>query len=258
MHYPFKVGQHNPNTFLIRTYVGGELVGTIDEIDHPLLWIVPFAGFTLVGILSLVNAFLKFLPPGANYYIMLISCALLGAAVSGFITELIKGRGQYVYISMGAALLVGAITFLAGYGFFKSNLIVGTSEATVPFFSELISNVTLTLLPGVFTGALVGGGIGIIPDETPVEPIEPLVDTVVVSPDKRTGYEKVCRRCSQLMPFDSLFCSQCGGTLKKRRTNQIKYCRFCGNKLYFLGEHCPDCGKEINIISRPKVFVSDQ
>lgn len=219
---------------------------------------VPFAGFTLVGILSLVNAFLKFLPAGANYYIMLISCALLGAAVSGFITELIKGRGQYVYISMGAALLVGAITFLAGYGFFKSNLIIGTSEATVPLFSELISNVTLTLLPGVFTGALVGGGIGIIPDETLVEPIEPLVDTVVVSPDKRTGYEKVCRRCSQLMPFDSLFCSQCGGTLKKRRTNQIKYCRFCGNKLYFLGEHCPDCGKEINIVSRPKVFVSDQ
>jgi hypothetical protein len=233
-------------------------VGTIDEIDHPLLWMVPFAGFTLVGILSLVNAFLKFLPAGANYYIMLISCALLGAAVSGFITELIKGRGQYVYISMGAALLVGAITFLAGYGFFKSNLIIGTSEATVPLFSELISNVTLTLLPGVFTGALVGGGIGIIPDETLVEPIEPLVDTVVVSPDKRTGYEKVCRRCSQLMPFDSLFCSQCGGTLKKRRTNQIKYCRFCGNKLYFLGEHCPDCGKEINIVSRPKVFVSDQ
>jgi hypothetical protein len=219
---------------------------------------VPFAGFTLVGILSLVNAFLKFLPAGANYYIMLISCALLGAAVSGFITELIKGRGQYVYISMGAALLVGAITFLAGYGFFKSNLIIGTSEATVPLFSELISNVTLTLLPGVFTGALVGGGIGIIPDETLVEPIEPLVDTVVVSPDKRTGYEKVCRRCSQLMPFDSLFCSQCGGTLKKRRTNQIKYCRFCGNKLFFLGEHCPDCGKEINIVSRPKVFVSDQ
>ncbi len=233
-------------------------MGTIDEIDHPLLWMVPFAGFTLVGILSLVNAFLKFLPAGANYYIMLISCALLGAAVSGFITELIKGRGQYVYISMGAALLVGAITFLAGYGFFKSNLIIGTSEATVPLFSELISNVTLTLLPGVFTGALVGGGIGIIPDETLVEPIEPLVDTVVVSPDKRTGYEKVCRRCSQLMPFDSLFCSQCGGTLKKRRTTQIKYCRFCGNKLYFLGEHCPDCGKEINIVSRPKVFVSDQ
>jgi len=258
LHYSFKVNQHNPNTVLIRTCVGGELVGTIDEIDHPLLWIVPFAGFTLVGIISLVNAFLKFLPPGANYYIMLISCALLGAAVSGFITELIKGRGQYVYISMGAALLVGAITFLAGYGFFKSNLILETSEATVPLFSELISNVTLTLLPGVFTGALVGGGIGIIPDEATVEPIEPLVDTVVVSPDKRTGYEKVCRRCSQLMPFDSLFCSQCGGTLKKRRTNQIKYCRFCGNKLFFLGEHCPDCGKEINIVSRPKVFVSDQ
>ena len=233
-------------------------MGTIDEIEHPLLWIIPFAGFILVGIVALVNTFLKFIPTGANYYIMLISCALLGAAVSGFITELIKGRCQYVYISMGAASLVGAISFLAGYGFFKSNLIIGSSGATVPIFNELISNVTLTLLPGVFTGALVGGGMGIIPEEVQVEPIEPLFDTVVVSPEKRAGFEKVCRRCTQLMPFDSLFCSQCGGTLKKRRTNQIKYCRFCGNKLHFLGDHCPDCGKEINIISRPKVFVADQ
>ncbi|RLI36007.1 hypothetical protein DRO66_06445 [Candidatus Bathyarchaeota archaeon] len=110
----------------------------------------------------------------------------------------------------------------------------------------------------MFTGALVGGGMGIIPEEVQVEPIEPLVDTVVVAPDKRAGFEKVCRRCSQLMPFDSLFCCQCGGTLKKRRTNQIKFCRFCGNKLHFLGDHCPDCGKEINIISKPKVFVDDQ
>jgi len=81
-------------------------VGTIDEINHPLLWIVPFAGFILVGIIAVVNTFLNFIPTGANYYLMLLSCALLGAAVSGFITELIKGRCQYVYISMGAASLV--------------------------------------------------------------------------------------------------------------------------------------------------------
>jgi len=59
------------------------------------------------------------------------------------------------------------------------------------------------------------------------------------------------------MPFDSLFCSLCGGTLKKRRSETMKYCRYCGKRLNFLGEFCPECGKEINIVSKPKVFISD-
>ncbi len=233
-------------------------MSAIEDIDHPLLWIMPFAGFTLISLLALVNNFLSFLPEDSGYLLMLSGCASLCASVAGFITELIKGRNKYVYVSMGAAVIVGCIVFFAGYGFFKSNLVTGTGQALVPAVSDIISNLTMTILPGVFTGALIGGGVGIIPDETEVEPIEPLKDDVRISPDKKFGYEKVCRRCAASMPYDSMFCSQCGGTLKKMRTNTMKYCRYCGEKLHFLGEFCPDCGKEISIMGKPKVFIADQ
>jgi ribosomal protein L40E len=180
---------------------------------------------------------------------MLISSGFICASVSGFLTELIKGRCKYVYISMSVAVFFGAIAFLVAYGFFKSNVITGTSIAAVSSISEIISNITLTILPGLFVGAIVGGGVG-------YQDLEPIIEKTI-APDKVVGYEKACRRCGAIMPFDSLFCSKCGGTLKKRRSETMKYCRYCGNRLYFLGEFCPDCGKEINIVSKPKVFLSD-
>ncbi len=84
---------------------GGETVRTIDDIEQPLLWIVPFAGLTLITIASLVNMVLHFLPNNSGYILMLVACGLICASVSGFITELIKGRGKYVYVSMSVACI---------------------------------------------------------------------------------------------------------------------------------------------------------
>ncbi len=236
---------------------GGDTVRTIDDIDQPLLWIVPFAVLTLVTIVSLVNTVLKFLPNNSGYFLMLVASGFICASVSGFITELIKGRGKYVYVSMAVAVFIGSISFLVGYGFFKSNVISGPTTAAIPAISELISNVTLTLLPGLFVGAIIGGGVGFLPDEPEYQEPELKIDKPVLAPDKIVGHEKVCRRCGAIMPFDSLYCSLCGGTLKKRRSETMKYCRYCGKRLHFLGEFCPECGKEINIVSKPKVFISD-
>ena len=230
---------------------------TIDDIDQPLLWIVPFSALTLVTLISLVNIVLHFLPESSGYVLMVIACGFICASVSGFLTELIKGRCKYVYISMSIAVVIGAISFLVAYGFFKSNVIAGPSIAAVSSISQIVSNITLTLLPGLFVGAIVGGGVGFLPEETEYIEPEKKIEKTIVAPDKVVGYEKSCRRCGAVMPFDSLFCSQCGGTLKKRRNEAMKYCRYCGKRLYFLGEHCPECGKEINIVSKPKVFVSD-
>ena len=230
---------------------------TIDDIDQPLLWIVPFSALTLVTLISLVNIVLHFLPESSGYVLMVIACGFICASVSGFLTELIKGRCKYVYISMSIAVVIGAISFLVAYGFFKSNVIAGPQIAAVSSISQIVSNITLTLLPGLFVGAIVGGGVGFLPEETEYIEPEKKIEKTIVAPDKIVGYEKACRRCGAVMPFDSLFCSQCGGTLKKRRNEAMKYCRYCGKRLYFLGEHCPECGKEINIVSKPKVFVSD-
>lgn len=230
---------------------------TIDDIDQPLLWIVPFSVLTLTTLISLVNIVLRFLPESSGYIIMVISCGFICASVSGFLTELIRGRNKYVYISMSIAVFIGAISFLVAYGFFKSNVIAGPSIAAVSSISEIVSNITLTLLPGLFVGAIVGGGVGFLPEEHEYQEPEQKTEKTIVAPDKVVGYEKACRRCGEIMPFDSLFCSQCGGTLKKQRKETMKYCRYCGKRLYFLGEHCPECGKEINIVSKPKVYISD-
>ena len=187
---------------------------------------------------------------------MVIASGFICASVSGFLTELIKGRCKYVYISMSIAVFIGAISFLVAYGFLKSNIITGHNIAAVSSISEIISNITITFLPGLFVGAIVGGGVGFLPEEPKYQ--EPQnIEKKIIAPDKVVGYEKACRRCNAVMPFDSLFCSQCGGTLKKRKSETMKYCRYCGNRLHFLGEFCPDCGKEINIVSKPKVFLSD-
>ncbi len=230
---------------------------TINDIDQPLLWIVPFAALTLTTILTLVNKALNFLPKGSGYFLMLIACGFICSSVAGFLTELIKGRNKYVYVSMGVAVFIGAISFLVSYGFFKANTLSGPTIAAVNPISEIISNLTLTILPGIFVGAIVGGGVGFLPEELEYQEPEQRIEKPVVAPDKVVGYEKICRRCGTSMPFDSLFCSQCGGTLKKRRAETMKYCRYCGKRLHFLGEFCPECGKEINIVSKPKVFISD-
>ena len=235
----------------------GEIVRTIDEIDQPLLWVLPFAGLALTTIISLVNSLLHFLPKSSGYILMLIASGTICASVSSFITELIKGRCKYVYISMSVSAFIGAIAFLVSFGFFKSNVFTGASAASVSTISEIISNVTLTILPGLFVGAIIGGGVGFLPEESEyVEPKNTIQEPLTMT-DKIKGYEKVCRRCGAIMPFDSLFCSQCGGTLKKQVFENMKYCRYCGKRLHFLGEYCPECGKEISIVSKPKVFVSN-
>ena len=78
-----------------------------------------------------------------------------------------------------------------------------------------------------------------------------------ITPDKWPGYEKQCLKCGHVMPFDSIYCSFCGATLRRARAPEVKFCRYCGNRMHFIGEFCPDCGREINLISKPKVYVSE-
>ena len=54
-------------------------------------------------------------------------------------------------------------------------------------------------------------------------------------------------------------CEVCGQSTGKLYTCKVcgkRFCRYCGNRLHFKGEFCPDCGREINVLSKPKVYVS--
>ncbi|MFB0557919.1 MAG: hypothetical protein ACETVY_02270 [Candidatus Bathyarchaeia archaeon] len=69
------------------------------------------------------------------------------------------------------------------------------------------------------------------------------------------GYVKVCNRCGYHSPIDSKFCPFCGLGLTRLRAPMVKFCRFCGSKIQYFGHFCPDCGREIDMISKPHIFI---
>ncbi len=235
---------------------------TVFDDKQPILWIIPIGILSLITLLWAINLFTGFIPFYIQNILMTFSSALIGSAIAGYITETVKGRGKFAYFAMVTTLFLGAIIFVVTKGFLQHNIMGTTKKATFPLIGELLSNLTITVLPGAFTGSVIAGAVSLVPEEV-VEEIEegkyePLQQKEIprLTPENWPGYEKFCTRCNMSMPFDSLYCAHCGTMLKKRKLSSVKYCRYCGSRIYFIGEFCPDCGKEINLISKPKVYVS--
>lgn len=223
--------------------------------DQPIVWIIPFIGLSITLIISIMNSFLKFLSSPTNSLIMIASSALVCSSLASYITELFKGRSKRLYITAVTSIIFGAILYSLSYNFLNQNIATGIKTASIPIIGNAISTATLTIIPGAIAGAIAGGAASLIP-ETPINEkiTEPKEERI--TPDKWPGYQKTCQKCGAHMPFDSIYCSICGSTLKRTRTAQTKFCRYCGSRIYFHGEFCTECGKEINLISKPKVFVS--
>ena len=210
--------------------------------------------FTLIG---LVNMFLNILPARLATIFMLLCSAAMGTAISAYITELNRGREKIVEHTMWATLVLGAIIFYIAEGFMKGTFSPGVRTAQMPVIGNTLSALTLTIVPALITGSICGGVACIIPEIVEEQlPPNPKV-LPKITPDKWPGYEKHCLKCGCVMPFDSIYCSFCGATLRRERAPEVKFCRYCGNRIYFIGEFCPDCGREINLISKPKVYVSE-
>lgn len=223
--------------------------------DQPVIWMVPGVGLALIAFINIVDLLLNFVPSPINNALMAMASAFVSSMSAGFILELLKGRGKLAYYTMIATWVIGLITYLAGHVFLEANLVQGTQVASVPFVGVILTGVLLTVIPGVFTGSVVGGVASLLPDEALL--VEEVSESLPqLSPNEWPGYEKTCVKCGQVVPFDSVFCSHCGSMLKRRLAHQIRYCRYCGVRLNFKGEFCPDCGKEITILSKPKVYVS--
>lgn len=235
---------------------------TVFEEEHPTLWIIPTGILSLITLVWAINLFANIVPISLQNILMTFSSALIGSAIAGYITETVKGRGKFAYFAMATTIFMGSIIFAVTKGFFNHNLPGDQMTASFPIIGNILSSIAITVLPGAFTGSIIAGAVSLLPEDV-VEEIEegkyePLKQKEIPSltPENWPGYEKFCTRCHIVMPFDSLYCSHCGTMLKKRKLSSVKYCRYCGSRIYFIGEFCPDCGKEINLISKPKVYVS--
>jgi RNA polymerase subunit RPABC4/transcription elongation factor Spt4 len=142
-------------------------------------------------------------------------------------------------------------------GLLRNSFIVGIRTAQMPLLGSTLSALTLIIVPALFTGSICGGVACLIPEIVEEQiPHQPKA-LPKITPKKWPGYEKQCLKCGHVMPFDSIYCSFCGATLRRASAPEVKFCRYCGNRIHFIGEFCPDCGREINLISKPKVFVSE-
>ncbi len=223
--------------------------------DQPVLWIIPGLGLTFFALINFTNLFLHFIPASINNVFMAMASAFVSSMSAGFIMELMKGRGRLTYYTIAGTWVIGLLIYNVGHGFLESNLINGTQTASISLLGTIITGVSLTVIPGVFTGSVVGGLASLIPDELLTEK-EVSEAAPQFAPNSWPGYEKICVKCGQVMPYDSVFCSHCGSVLKRRLSSDVRFCRYCGNRLHFKGEFCPDCGREINVLSKPKVYVS--
>ncbi len=188
---------------------------------------------------------------------MLLCSATIGTTISAYITELNRGREKIVEYTMWATLVLGAIIFYIAEGFLRGTFSPGVQTAQMPVIGSTLSALTLTIVPALITGSICGGVACLIP-EIVEEQLPPNPKALPkITPDKWPGYEKHCLKCGHTMPFDSIYCSFCGATLRRERAPEVKFCRYCGNRIHFIGEFCPDCGREINLISKPKVYVSE-
>jgi len=225
--------------------------------DQPLLWLIPASAVSLFTLIGLVNMFLDILPARLATIFMLLCSATMGTAISAYITELNRGREKIVEYTMWATLLLGAIIFYIAEGFLSGTFSPGVRTAQMPVIGNTLSTLTLTIVPALITGSICGGVACLIP-EIVEEQLPPNPKALPkITPDKWPGYEKHCLKCGHVMPFDSIYCSFCGATLRRERAPEVKFCRYCGNRIHFIGEFCPDCGREINLISKPKVYVSE-
>jgi len=224
-------------------------------MDQPIIWIIPLSALILDALLLGVNMLLGFIPVSVLHFLLPLASGLVCSTVSSFIFEASKGRSNTVFLCVSLSLLVGYGSFRMFSHILSFNVIEPGLSAASPI-NELLSNIALTVLPGLFVGAFVGGGFVLVPSTGEVH--EEVVEPSTVEIVREHGFVKICRRCGSLMPYDSLYCDQCGGALKRSVAPPPKYCRYCGKKLSFVGSFCPECGKEINLVSKPKVYVESQ
>lgn len=224
--------------------------------DQPPPWILPGLGLVFITLIMTLNLLIQFVPKPINDFLLSMASAFISATSAGFIVELLKGRSRLLHYTIAATWFIGLIIHIVSHGFLEHSLLYSSQTASIPLIGPVLTSIGLTVIPGLFTGSITGGIAIFIPDHV-IQPDDiQSMEILGFNPNNWPGYEKACVKCGQIMPFDSIYCSHCGSTLKRRISSQVRYCRFCGSNLHFKGDFCPECGREIVVLSKPKVYVS--
>ncbi len=189
---------------------------------------------------------------------MWMASTLTTAVVSSLVTEKLTSDNRRTAISMVLASVLFSALYGPISGFF-SKAVVNVVRASIPnpFLGMALSTFTITLMPGVLSGILLGGFFSIVPlSRKGIKDV--FTKDSIDAPEPDLGYVKMCGRCGHNAPYDSRFCPYCGVPLTRREVPIIRFCRFCGSKISFLGQFCPDCGKEIEQRSRSLVYISQE
>ncbi|MFH2111693.1 MAG: hypothetical protein ABIJ47_10600, partial [Candidatus Bathyarchaeota archaeon] len=160
--------------------------------DQPVLWIIPGLGLVLVTFILALNLLLHFVPISLNLYLMSAASAFVSSTSAGFIIELLKGRNRLVIYTMVATWFIGLSTYLIGHGFLERNLFNGSQMASIPFVGAILTSVSVTVIPGLFTGSIMGGIASLVPDNVLPADEKLQVDFQGFNPNSWPGYEKAC------------------------------------------------------------------
>lgn len=230
-----------------------------DLEEPPILWSIPFTLLLVTLFVAAADMLLPFirLDVGLQAW-MWAASTLITTIAASLVTEIISADKRRAMISMVFSAVVFSLIYRDLSGVVQKSIIEAVQGAVPnPLLGTAVYATSLTVVPSVLTGIILGGIFGSFPNAPPKPETSPIAIPIPEPVEPRLpGYEKLCGRCGHHAPYVSKYCPYCGIELTMRRAPTVQYCRFCGARINYLGQFCPDCGKEIDIVSKPQIFVS--
>jgi len=227
--------------------------------ESPTLWAIPFTILMIILIIAAADMLFPFLSLNISQRMWIWAVStLVTTIIASLVTEIISLNSRRALLSMALAATVSTVLYVELSNFIQRTVVDAVlSVVPNPLLGSAMYAVILTVVPGALTGVVLGGVLGFFPVSTRVGHEAADRSASLRSTDGQwPGFEKVCERCSHPAPFESKFCPFCGVELMRRHAPPVRFCRFCGARIYLVGQYCPECGGEINMLSKPSVYIS--
>jgi RNA polymerase subunit RPABC4/transcription elongation factor Spt4 len=213
----------------------------------------------VILVIAATDTMFPFLPLNINSQTWMWAISILiTTIISSLVTEIISLNNRRAYISMGLAAMVSTVIFVDLSNFIQRT-VMDTVQGVIPnpLLSNAVYAIVCTVIPGVLTGVVLGGIFGFFPLKLKEnQGVQNPKSYDMPSYRSWSGFEKLCTRCNHPAPFESKFCPFCGVELTRQQAPPIRFCRFCSARIYLVGDYCPECGRDITILSKPSVYIS--